>query len=189
MSAVVATSRSRGLASNELEAPKRSRRLARFALVYTLLLGVLTGARVSRPEVFIYHSLEAGIAVMLGGFAIGIALLGAFTRAARLRIDEEGVRWGYDHVGFHMRKTRLSVARLYKDAVALCPQRGAPWYLSARDWQPWDRMGRMLRAAGVPVEEHDRPAPLRARLQGYGVVLDLLLILAFLLATAAFLFV
>jgi hypothetical protein len=189
MSAVVATSRAKGLASNELEAPKRSRRLARAALIYTVLLGILTAIRVSRPEVFIYHAVEAGVAVMLGGFAVGIALLGAFTRAARLRIDEEGVRWGYDHIGFQMRRPRLAVARLYEDAVALCPKRGTPWYLSSRDWQPWERMGRSLRVAGIPVEEHPRRAPLRARLQAYGVVLDLLLILAFLLATTAFVFV
>jgi hypothetical protein len=60
--------------------------------------------------------------------------------------------------------------------VALEARRGSWWFLAARDWDRFDAIVRQLRRAELPLTDHDRTAPLRARLQSYGRFLDLLLV-------------
>jgi hypothetical protein len=59
--------------------------------------------------------------------------------------------------------------------VALEARRGSWWFLAARDWERFDALVRQLRRAALPLTEHERTAPLRARLQSYGRALDLML--------------
>ncbi|HYU15018.1 MAG TPA: hypothetical protein VEL05_03075, partial [Candidatus Acidoferrum sp.] len=65
---------------------------------------------------------------------------------------------------------------VYRDAVAVKQRRGSTWYVSGRDWDLFERVPVALRRAGLPLEARDRRAPLGARLQSYGAVLDLLLV-------------
>jgi hypothetical protein len=170
-----------GRAAGELCARPRARRLARAVLVYVVGAGAATlalaGRKLGAPMVELL--LVAPLVTM------SIAAIGFAVRSARLRIDRDGVRWGWDVIGFRMRRARLARARIFRDAVALTPRRGSTWYLSARDWQPFDDVGRAMRRAELPFERHDRRAPLTARLQGYGLVLDLMLLGTALAATLA----
>lgn len=65
---------------------------------------------------------------------------------------------------------------IYKDAVAVRQRRGSTWFVSGRDWDLFERVPSALRRAGLPLKSHTRRAPFRARLQSYGMVLDLLLV-------------
>jgi hypothetical protein len=116
-------------------------------------------------------------------FNVCLSGLGLIVRSAHLRFDKEGIHWGWGTLGFRMRARRIGIVRQYRGGVAVVPRRGTPWYLSARDWSPWASVGDAVRESGLPTETFDRRAPFWARLQGYGVALDLLLILAFLTAT------
>jgi hypothetical protein len=185
VSASVAIGPEKNLSRCEFQAPKGSRRFARIVFLYTVGVGALTIVRATRMESLAYHPESSAIAVAITLFDVTIALLGVIARSARLRVDEHGIRWGFSAVGFWMKRDRIGIVRQYRDALALVPRRGAAWYLSARDWAPWDRLPAVLGDAGLPTERLDRRAPLRAKLQGYGVALDLLLLLAFLMATAA----
>jgi len=96
-------------------------------------------------------------------------------RRARLRIDADGVRWGWTRVGFRMGLLRIKRVRMYSDALAVTPKLGSTWYVSHRDWHDFQNIPRALEVAHIPFEHHARRAPLGARLQGYGLVLDILL--------------
>jgi hypothetical protein len=83
---------------------------------------------------------------------------------------------------------RIQVARLHPNAVVLAQVRtGFVWCLSGRDWAPFADVLRAFRKSGLPVEEHPEPAPLRARMQAYGLALDLILVANVLLVTACWL--
>jgi hypothetical protein len=97
-------------------------------------------------------------------------------RQARLRVDAAGVRWGWAFYGFRMASDRIRRTLLYDDAVALQSSRGSTWYLADRDWHRFDDMARALRGAAIRYERQRRRAPLRARLQSFGIALDLLLV-------------
>jgi hypothetical protein len=70
----------------------------------------------------------------------------------------------------------MAAIEVYRDAVAVVQRRGSTWFVSGHDWDLFDRVPGALRRAGLPAESHDRRAPLRARMQSYGTVLDLLLV-------------
>jgi hypothetical protein len=114
-----------------------------------------------------------------------IATLGYAVRAARIRVDGAGVRWGWRWAGFRMRRERMKHVQSYADAFALIPQRGSTWYLSRRDWDRFERVPKALRRAKIPFARDPGRAPLRARLQSYGIVLDLLLVFNALVMTLA----
>jgi hypothetical protein len=105
-----------------------------------------------------------------------VAGVGYAVRRARLRIDRDGVRWGWHDIGFRVTRDRMQRIDLYSDAIAVRQKRGSTWYLSGHDWDLFGRMPGVLRRAALPVETHERSAPLAARLQSYGIVLDLLLL-------------
>jgi len=161
-----------GTAAGEFVANKRARRLARLVFYYTFAVGLATWTLAWRNRG------HPGIEVLLSApvLFIGIGTLGYAVRAARLRVDVAGVRWGWSFYGFRMSGERITRARVYRDAVALSSRRGSTWYLARRDWRHFDNVGRALKRAGIPFERIARRAPLRARLQAFGLALDLLLV-------------
>jgi hypothetical protein len=114
--------------------------------------------------------------------ALGVAVMGFLVRRARLRVEAHGVRWGWANLGFTMRREDLATVKIFRDAVALVPRRGSTWYVSARDWERFEEVGPALVKAGLPVETHEGTAPLQARMQSYGRVLNGLLLFDVLLA-------
>jgi hypothetical protein len=162
----------RGTALGMYRAPTRARRLARRALVMVIVLGGATWGLVARHP---YHRHASTQVVLPFAFAL-FALLGFIVRSARLEITRDGVRWGWDALSFTQQASRLKCARVWRDGVTLESKRGGTWFLGARDWDRFDALVRQLRRAELPVEEHARKAPLRARLQSYGRFLDGLLV-------------
>jgi hypothetical protein len=162
----------RGTALGMYRAPARARRLARRALVMVIVLGGATWGLVARHP---YHRHASTQVVLPFAFAL-FALLGFIVRSARLEITRDGVRWGWDALSFTQQASRLKCARVWRDGVTLESKRGGTWFLGARDWDRFDALVRQLRRAELPVEEHARKAPLRARLQSYGRFLDGLLV-------------
>jgi hypothetical protein len=172
-----------GSGGTELAAPRRARR---HALVVFLFVSVITalGFRAHlRAGIFHGDALDLALPV----FFWLVALLCWTVRRGRLRIEPEGVRWGYTWAGFRMRTERIGSVRVYDDGIALMPRRGVtPWHLSARDWEPWEDALRGLPRLGLAVERVKGPSPLRLRLQGYGLALDVLLVLDSIGATLLF---
>jgi len=152
-------------------APPGSRRLAAATLAASLGLGALTWYFVSRHPWSRGASLQITLPVAFAAFA----LIGTAVRGARLSVTRDGVRWGWSSFAFHQEAGRIRCAHIYRDGVALEARRGSWWFLAARDWERFDALVRQLRRAALPLADHDREAPLRARLQSYGRVLDLLL--------------
>lgn len=179
MSAVDVIPEIRGVAAaGEFVAPRRSRRLAGAVLVWVLALVGLH--LLSRPG---FHAFGATLPL----FAFLTALMGYLVRTARLRVDHGGVRWGWDGVGFRVAAERLVAVRAYRDALCVVPRRGRPWYLVRRDWEPFEALPEAFTRTGVTLERLDRRAPLGARLQGYGIALDGILVATASLATLGFL--
>jgi len=172
-----------GQPAGEFVARPRARRLARIVLVYVSLAGVLTLMVVSRR----LYSPLAPMLVAVAPMCMSVALLGWAVRSAHLRVDPGGVRWGWRLAGFRLHRDRLVEVRIYSDAVALEPRRGSTWYLSTRDWDRFAGMTDAIRRAGIPCAVHDHRAPLSARLQSYGTVLDTLLVVDAVAITAALL--
>jgi len=162
-----------GQAAGEFVAKPRARRLAARVFVFALAAGVTTlslaARRLGAPLIELL--LVAPLMCM------SVAAVGYAVRSAHLRIDRDGVRWGWRWGGFRLGRDRLVRIDAYSDAVALKPRRGSTWYLSRRDWFHFDRVEPAMSRAELPVERHDRGAPIGARLQSYGVVLDGLLVL------------
>ncbi len=164
-----------GLAGTPLgifRAPPRARRLSAFALAAVLLLAAITWYLVSRHP----YSRHASTRVVLPVAFAACAFLGFAVRRARVVVTRDGVRWGWDAMSFTQEAARIARAHVWKDGVTLEARRGSWWFLAARDWDRFDALVRQLRRAELPVEEHDRNAPLRARLQSYGRFLDALLV-------------
>lgn len=154
------------------QAPRGARRLAAIAVAVSVALGVLTWYLVSR------HPWRRGASVQITlpvAFA-ALALLGLAVRHASISVTRDGVRWGWSILGFHQQAARLVCAHIYRDGVALEARRGSWWFLAARDWDRFDALVRQLRRAELPLADHDRTAPFRARLQSYGRFLDLMLV-------------
>jgi hypothetical protein len=164
-------------------APARARRLSAFALATVLGLGAITWGFASRHP---YDPHTSARVVLPVAFA-AMALLGFAVRRARVFVTRDGVRWGWDALNFTQERARIARAHVWKDGVTLEARRGSWWFLAARDWDRFDALVRQLRRAELPVEDHDRTAPLRARLQSYGRFLDGLLVLAMLAALAVML--
>jgi len=152
--------------------PRGARRLAAAAVVAAVVLGAVTWYFVSR------HPWRRGTSVLitLPVAFTALGLLGLAVRHASVSITRDGVRWGWSVLGFHQQAARLERAHIYRDGVALEARRGSWWFLAARDWDRFDALVRQLRRSELPLADHDRKAPLRARLQSYGRVLDLLMV-------------
>ncbi len=161
-----------GAAAGEFVSRPRSRRLAQGVFYYVLVVGALTLA-LARRHIYA-PAIELLLVTPMTCFSM--AAIGYAVRLARLRVDSDGVRWGWRWGGFRMRRDRLKNVSAYRDAFAVTPTRGSTWYLSGRDWDHLERVPGALRRAKIPFSRHPRRAPLRARLQSYGIVLDLLLV-------------
>ena len=161
-------------------APARARRLALVSLVSVVVLGAITWAFVARHP-WRWH---ATTQLVLPMAFTALALLGFLVRQATVAVSRDGVRWGWSTIGFTQQVARIVTAHVYQDGVALEARRGSWWFLAARDWDRFDALVRQLRRAELPVTDHEGRAPLRARLQSYGRVLDALLVLAIVAAFA-----
>ena len=153
-------------------APLRARRLSAIALASVVMFAAITWYLVSRHP----YSRHASTRVVLPVAFAACALLGFAVRRARVVVTRDGVRWGWNALSFAQEASRIARAHVWKDGVTLEARRGSWWFLAARDWDRFDALVRQLRRAELPLEEHDRKAPLRARLQSYGRFLDTLLV-------------
>lgn len=165
-----------GSAIATFRAPRRARRLAHFALTFTLIFGALTWWGVARHP----YGRGASTLVVLPVSMVIMALLGVAVRRATVFIGRDGVRWGWRSFGVRQDVERIVEVRLYKDGATLWSKRGH-WFLAARDWDRFEALARALSAAGLPVTRYPGNAPIRQRLQSYGRALDGLLILAMLI--------
>jgi hypothetical protein len=164
-------------------APRRARRGAAVALIAVAVLGVITWLLVSRHPYRAGSSTQVVLPVAFAAFAA----VGWAVRRARVAITRDGVRWGWTAFGFHQPASRIAVAHVYRDGIALEARRGSWWFLAARDWDRFDVLVRQLRRAELPLRDHPGNAPLRARLQSYGRFLDLLLLASVIGAAAVML--
>ena len=152
-------------------APRAARRGAAIALAVVVVLGAITWGLVSRHPGRYSASAQVVLPIAFAAFAgLGLAV-----RRARVAITRDGVRWGWTAFGFHQSASRIAIAHIYHDGIALEARRGSWWFIAARDWDRFDVLIRHLRRAELPVRDHASKAPLRARLQSYGRFLDLLL--------------
>lgn len=169
-----------GLAQDAFGARRGPRRLAEIGVRVAVVLGGAIIALVARrrPDAL-------GAVAAIGALtAMALSTLGVAVRRAQVSIGSDGVRWGWGRWTVRMDRDRLTVVDLYDDAIALRARRGSTWYLSRRDWDRFEAMRRAVATAGLPAVEHRRRAPLMARLQSYGHVLDALVILAVIGAVA-----
>ncbi len=164
----------------EFGARTKSRRLARRVFSLVLLASCLTLVLVARK----FHATLSATLVVFAVASACVAGVGLAVRRARLTIDSNGVRWGWRIGGFRMRLQRIKQVTMYQNAIALEPHRGSIWYLSRRDWEDFDDFGEALATAAIPCKTGKGAAPIRARLQSYGLALDLLLVGDVLLAIA-----
>ncbi len=171
-----------------IRAPRPARFRAGAGLLYVGGIASITIARATSFMYIVRHG-EAAAArgVVLSMAFLLLALLVAAIRTARLAVDDDGLRWGWGSLGFSLPRRKVAAARVHDDAVAMVLTRGSTWFLSARDYTPYVDLVSALRRAGLPVEHVPGRAPLRARLQAYGVALDLILVVAILGVTAVFL--
>jgi hypothetical protein len=161
-----------GQAAGEFIARRRPRRLAGRVLFLVLLASGVTGVMATRRM----YGTTSELLMVVALVCASVAVVGYGVRRARLRIDGDGVRWGWNEIGFRVTRDQLATLELYRDGVAVRQRRGSTWFLSGKDWDLFERMPGALRRARLPVEVHERRAPVRARLQSYGMVLDLLLV-------------
>lgn len=165
-----------GPAAGEFRARRRPRRLARVTLVVCLLDGVATVALAAHQ----FHA--PGTTMLLVGplLCISIASVGYAVRSARVRVDTGGVHWGWQSLGVRMGRDRIEAIRCYSGALAIEPRRGSIWYLSKEDWERFEALPKAFADSGQVVEYYEGRAPIRARLQAYGAVLDGLMVLTLL---------
>jgi hypothetical protein len=172
-----------GQAAGEFVARPRARRLAGRVFLFCTVAGMTTLALGARR----LHTPLIELLLIAPLICMSVAAVGFAVRSAHLRVDHDGVRWGWRWAGFRLGRDRLVRVDAYRDAFALKPKRGSTWYLSRRDWDNFDRVAQAMRAAGIEFTRHDRKAPIGARLQSYGGVLDTLLVLDALAALLALL--
>ncbi|HKA91323.1 MAG TPA: hypothetical protein VKE22_26860 [Haliangiales bacterium] len=168
-----------GRKAASLRSPRGPRALAAIAFVWTAAFALLQAPRAS---------LDDGLGLVLATFFAAVCAVGLATRLARLSVDGDGVHWGIGGIGFRFARGRIRAARVYIDGVTLVPESGRfAWHLGARDWARFDAFPRALGQISVPLAAEDRKAPLSARMQSYGLVLDALLASSMAATTALYL--
>jgi len=154
--------------------PRRSRALAWIVLVSVLVLCAVTWYLVYQHP----RRSGASIQIVVPAALVLFGALGVGVRSARLAISRNGVRWGWSSFGFTQQASRVAKAHVYRDGVTLQAKRGSWWFLAARDWDGFATLVRQLRRTEMTIEDHDRAAPYRARMQSYGRFLDTMLVFA-----------
>ena len=170
-----------GRAAGEFSARRQGRALAGKGLFYVLAVGAVIVYLATRN----LHRPGASGLVILVGVCLSLAAVALAVRRARVRVDSGGIAWGWSVGGVRMGRDRIERVESYPDGVAAVARRGSRWFLPARDWEGLDRMPAALRRAGLPVSERAERAPLRARMQGYGLALDIMVVLDALVITGA----
>jgi len=168
-------------------APPRARRLAGFALLSAIVLGVLTVYFASKHWRWGAQYRDTSAQLVLAVTVILFSTIGYLVRRAQVAVTRDGVRWGWQSLSFQNDRERIVAAHVFSDGVAFEAKRGSWWFIAARDWERFDAFVRQLRRAELPMQEHTGKAPLRARLQSYGRFLDALLVLSTLGAFAVML--
>ncbi len=162
------------LAHGSFAARRGPRRLAELGLRVTLVIGVAAIAlALRRPDAAPASTCVVGALTMMALTGLGVAV-----RRAQVSIGSDGVSWGWGRWTVRMDRDRIVKVELFDDAIALRPRRGSTWFLSRRDWDRFEAMRRAVVAVGLPADERARRAPLAARLQSYGRVLDAIIVLA-----------
>jgi len=155
------------------------RRLAEAAARYVAVAGALAIVLAARrPDAPAAATWVVGALTCAALAAVGLAV-----RRAHVGIDADGVRWGWGGWVVRMDRDRIDRVLIFRDGLAVRARRGTTWFLAARDWDRFEVMRRTVADVGLPAEEHDRRAPLRARVQSYGRFLDGLVIAAMVGAT------
>jgi len=157
-------------------APRGSARLSAIAFAVAVIFGAITWYAISRRPWQRGNGMLFGLPLVF----MMLSALGYFVRRARVAITRDGVRWGWEALGFQQPASKIVRAHIYRDGIALEAKRGSQWFLAARDWERFDALARQVRRAELPIAEHDVKAPLRQRLQSYGRFLDAMLVLAIL---------
>lgn len=148
------------------------RRLAIAATLVTAAGWALAWWMISQRGSWFYGSRSNAPYAVLPIALFAVAAVGLTVRTARIWIDGGGVRWGWRSLNVRMEVERLRCAEVYTDGVGLVAQKGSRWFLAARDWDRFEVLAREIERAGMPVAQLGTRAPLRARLQSYGRVLD-----------------
>ena len=169
-----------GRVAGEFAARPGSRRLATLASRWVLVAGIVSVGLVARHPWAPMSSMIVGATMMFAG----VAAVGLAVRRARVTVDASGVRWGWDWIGFRLEADRIKRVDVYHDAIAFRQRRGSTWFLTACDWERFDALVLAVERSGIPLHRNARRAPIGARLQSYGRVLDGLLILTIVGVTA-----
>jgi hypothetical protein len=169
-----------GHAAGEFSARPGPRRLAVVASRWVLFAGAAAIALIVRRPWDPHASLVVGSALMF----IAFAAVGLAVRRAHVTVAAGGIRWGWRGVGVTIERDRIRAVDVYRDAIAIRQRRGSSWFLTAHDWARFDALVVAVERSGWPVSRHDRGAPLAARLQSYGRVLDGLLAISIAGSTA-----
>jgi hypothetical protein len=174
----------RGSHAQRFVAPRRARRLAKSAVVVCIGCGAATWLMVARRHGGPHQS---AFAVLPLAFS-SVAVLGFLIRSASISVARDGMRWGWQSIAFVRRRETIVSVTAYNDGIALAGKRGAPWFLASTDWERFGDLISYMKRAQFPVTLQPNKAPWRAKMQGYGRALDLLMIgssLASLLVTLA----
>lgn len=162
----------RGTPLAMFRAPDPARRLAWISLGCVIVFGGLTWAFVSRHPYHRHSSAQVVLPIAFGMFST----LGLLVRSAKLEVTRDGVRWGWQSLSFSQDVAKLKTAHVWRDGITLERKGGGTWFLGARDWGRFEALTKQLRRVELPFQNHDRNAPLRARMQSYGRFLDGLLV-------------
>jgi hypothetical protein len=154
--------------TSTLRSQRRSRRLLVYVAAASAATMLFAARRLHAPLVELLF-----VAPMV---CLSVAAVGHAVRRARLRIDGDGIRWGWRVIGFRLHRDRVARVSAFTDAVSIRPRRGSTWYLCRRDWAGFEGVAGALEAAGMALTRSRERAPLGARLQSYGLALDILLV-------------
>jgi hypothetical protein len=173
------------ISSRAFRASRRTRVFSVLTLLWVVAVGLRTVFAATANATLRADGEAAAATALVGSlFCAIVAALGAAVRYAGLRVDADGVSWGWTQIGFTLRASSLRAARLYRDAIALVPRRGmTTWCLGESDWHPFAEVKDAFRRSGLPLEEHPGRAPLLAKLQSYGTPLNVILLLDLVLQT------
>ncbi len=147
-------------------------RLARAAFYLCLFDAGITFTLLYRNR----YGAHASTLAVLALVCVSIAGVGYAVRKATVRIDAGGIRWGWSAIGGRVGPARIKALHYYEKGMAVVRPSGSPWYLSRYDWDLYARIPKVCADAGLPLVRKDGSPPLRARMQAYGVALDLLVL-------------